>query len=127
MYRCVLALTASVVLVGVAHAQEAVQRSFPARALRGTLSVQAAPDVLLNGGPARLAPGARIRDTNNLIVPPAALVGATLVVHYTRDFDGLLREVWILRVDEVARAWPRSAEEAATLVFDPAAQTWSRP
>jgi hypothetical protein len=116
-------------LCGVASlsaAQEQVQRSFPAQALRGTLKVVDAPEALLNGSAARLAPGARIRGTNNLLVMSAAITGQALGVHYTRDFDGLIKDVWILRADEAARFWPRSAAEAATYTFDPAAQTWTR-
>lgn len=109
-----------------AHAQERVQRPFPAQALRGTLKVIAAPEVLLDGQPARLAPGARIRGPQNLLVMSASVTGQTLPVHYTRDFDGLLKDLWILRPDEIARFWPRSAAEAAQYRFDPVAQTWSR-
>ena len=108
------------------QAQEVVQRSFPANALRGMLEVTDAPDAVLNGRSARLAPGARIRDTNNLLTMPAAVTGRTLTVHYTLDFGGQLKDVWILRADEAARFWPRSAEEAARCSFDPAAQTWTR-
>lgn len=116
----------AVLLPGTAAAQNLVQRQFPAQALRGTFKVVAAPDALLNGQSARLAPGARIRGTNNLLVMSAAITGQTLLVHYTRDFDGLLRDVWILRADEAARFWPGSATEAATYTFDPAGQTWTR-
>jgi hypothetical protein len=127
MYRCVLTFAAGALLAVSAHAQLAVQRGFPAKALRGTLAVVAAPEVVLNGQPARLAPGARVRDTNNLIVQSGALGNTRLVVNYTRDLDGLLREVWVLRPEEVARPWPTTAQEAASLLFDPVAQTWSRP
>ncbi|MCK6426325.1 MAG: hypothetical protein L6Q75_14710 [Burkholderiaceae bacterium] len=121
-----LALSALACAAPPARAQELVQRPFPAQALRGTLKVIAAPEVLLDGRPARLAPGARIRGPQNLLVMSAAITGQTLPVHYTRDFDGLLKDLWILRPDEVARFWPRSAAEAARYRFDPVAQTWSR-
>jgi hypothetical protein len=107
-------------------AQNLVQRQFPAQALRGTLKVVDTADALLNGLSVRLAPGARIRGTNNLLVMSAAITGQTLVVHYTRDTDGQLKDVWILRADEIARFWPTSAAEAATYSFDPVAQTWTR-
>ena len=86
--------------------------------------------VRLNGEAARLAPGARIRDENNLLAMSAALTGRRLTVNYTVEalFDGsvLLRDVWILRADEIANFWPRSREEAARYQLDPAAQVWSR-
>ena len=113
-----------------AHAQHQVRRAFPAEALRGTLLVLDAPEVRLNGEAARLAPGARIRDENNLLAMSAALTGRRVTVNYTVEalFDGsgLLRDVWILRADEIANFWPRSREEAARYQLDPAAQVWSR-
>lgn len=92
-----------------AQAQDAV-RAFPERALRGTLVVQTAPEVLLDGAPARLSPGARIRDVNNLLVMPAQLAGQELTVNYLRDPQGLVHEVWILNAAEAAqkRAGARS-------------------
>lgn len=91
----------SALLTLSAQAQEAV-RTFPERALRGTLVVQTAPEVLLDGAPARLSPGARIRDVNNLLVMPAQLAGQELTVNYLRDPQGLLHEVWILNAAEAA-------------------------
>lgn len=114
-------------ILGAAPAQELVQRRFPADALRGTLRFTDPPDVLLNGDAARLAPGARIRGTNNLLAMSGALTdGTTYKVHYTVDFLGQIKDVWLLRDDELASFWPRSAEEAAQYDFDPAAQTWSK-
>jgi len=75
-------------------------------AQRGVLAVIAPPDVLLDGQPARLAPGARIRDRNNLLVVSGALIGQQLVVRYTRDPLGLLREIWVLTPAEAAVGMP---------------------
>lgn len=75
-------------------------RSFPAKALRGTLVVQTPPDVLLDGHADRLSPGARIRDTRNLLAMSASLVGHELTVNYVRDGAGLIHEVWILSAEE---------------------------
>jgi hypothetical protein len=75
-------------------------------AQRGVLRVMAPPEVLLNGQPARLAPGARIRDRNNLLVVSGALLGQDLVVRYTRDPLGLLHEVWVLTPREAAVGMP---------------------
>ncbi|MEY4750253.1 MAG: hypothetical protein RIQ60_2467 [Pseudomonadota bacterium] len=110
-----------------AAAQEAVQRSFPLHALRGEMLVTTPPEVMLNGAPARLSPGARIRGTSNLIVQSAGLSGARLLVHYTRDNQAQINEVWVLRPDEAQRAWPRTAQEAAALVYDPSSRTWRQP
>ena len=83
MLRCVpfarrfisaLALGAAVLAAAaVADPAQAQQRSFPATALRGELTVLQPPEVLLNGRPARLSPGARIRGENNLMMVSGAL------------------------------------------------------
>ncbi|MEO7056235.1 MAG: hypothetical protein ABI281_08555, partial [Caldimonas sp.] len=52
-----------------------MQRNFPQKALRGALVIGVAPEIALNGKPARLAPGARIRDANNMNVVPGAIFG----------------------------------------------------
>ncbi len=73
------------------------------KAQRGTLRITPTPpDVLLDGKPARLAPGARIRNRNNLIVVSGALIGEDLPVRYTRDSLGLVFEVWVLTAGEAA-------------------------
>ena len=112
-------------LSGAAWAQ--VQRPFPPTALRGTLVVGQTPEVAIDGRPARLAPGSRIRNRDNLLELPGSLTGQRLDVHYTRDFDGSVKDVWILTPEELARRpWPRTPEEAARWTYDPATQTWSK-
>jgi hypothetical protein len=74
-----------------------------ARAQRGVLRIVQPPEVLLNSRPARLAPGARIRNRNNLIVVSGALLGEDLPVRYTLDPMGLVHEVWVLTAEEAAR------------------------
>ncbi|MDT7516679.1 hypothetical protein [Rhodoferax mekongensis] len=71
-------------------------RSFPSNALRGTLIVQAPPEVLLDTKADRLSPGARIRGANGMLALSATLVGQTLPVMYTREPNGMLHDVWIL-------------------------------
>ena len=79
---------------------QAVVRKFPDTAKRGSMSFTAGPDVLINGNAERLAPGVRIRGTNNLLVMPGPLVGQTLLVNYVREPQGLVREIWILSESE---------------------------
>jgi hypothetical protein len=124
MLRCVtLALAAVLVLPAAAQ-----QRPFPPNALRGELLVEQPPAVTLNGQPARLAPGARIRGENNLLQMSGALAGQKLIVHYTVDNYGLLLDVWVLSAAERARQpWPRTPAETAAWRFDPVGQTWSKP
>lgn len=131
MYRCasasaLLAFAASLACLSSAQAQ--THRQFPAYALRGELVVQQAPDVSLNGQPARLAPGSRLRNESHMLLQPASLAGQKLVVHFTIEpITGLLQDVWVLNAAELAnKPWPRSAQEAAAMTFDPGTQTWSK-
>ena len=127
MLRCALATLAAMLLVPLAHAQ--THRNFPPQALRGELIVAEPPAAAMNGQPARLAPGARIRGENNMLVTPASLSGRKLVVHYTRELNtGLLMDVWVLNATELARKpWPVNDEQARAWRFDPIGQTWSKP
>jgi hypothetical protein len=129
MPRCVLqaALAATLALLLAAGAAAQTSRPFPATALRGALVITQPPEVLLNGAPARLSPGSRIRGANNMLQMSAALAGQSLLVHYTREPSGLVHDVWILTPDEAARKpWPATPEEARRWEFNPAAQTWTR-
>ena len=109
-----------------AHAQPGVQRLFPATALRGELLVTQPPEALLNQRPARLAPGARIRNTDNLLLLSGQLVGQRLLVHYTLDSLGLLLDIWVLTPAELARRpWPSTPEQASSWLFNADAQSWS--
>jgi hypothetical protein len=105
-----------------------VQRQFPPTALRGQLVFGQPPHVALNGEPKQLAPGARIRAQSNMIVLSGSLAGSTEVVHYTIDPQGQLKDVWILRPDELANLpWPSTPSEALAWSFDAIAQRWIKP
>jgi hypothetical protein len=125
MIRCVTLAAALIACALPAAAQ--MQRNFPANALRGELVVLQPPDAQLNGRPARLAPGARIRGDNNLLVVSGTIANQRLWVHYTLDTGGQLLDVWVLTATELARPWPISPEQARAWAFDPARQSWSRP
>jgi hypothetical protein len=126
MFRCVLAALAACLLSTAALAQ--VQRNFPADALRGSIVIGQAPEILLNAKPARLGAGVRIRDQANMQPRPAELIGQKFVAHYTVDTQGLVKEIWILTPAEIERKpWPATAQEAQTWQFDPVAQTWTKP
>ena len=115
MNRCIVKLMAALTLsTGLALASLAVQaqpqddeasllvtRDLPKAALLGRLLVQQPPDVMLNGQPARLAPGVRIRDENNQIAMSGALMGQVFPVKYLLDSSGLVSQAWILTADEV--------------------------
>lgn len=126
MLRCVMLLAALAALSAPIAAQ--LQRNFPATALRGELRVTQPPEAQLNGRVARLAPGARIRGADNMLLMSGAIVGAPLLVHYTLDTTGLVLDVWVLTPAEAARKpWPVTPEQAQAWRFNPDAQTWTRP
>jgi len=127
MFRCVLAAFAACLVSTAAHAQ-AVQRNFPADALRGTIVIGQMPEILVNSKPARLGPGARIRDQSNMQPRPAELIGQKFIAHYTVDTQGFVKDVWILTDAEAARKpWPTTSLEAKAWQFDPVTQTWLKP
>lgn len=124
MLRCAFAL----VLTLAAALPAQAQRVFQGNALRGELLLTQPPEARLNGKPVRLSPGARIRNTQNMIQLSGSLVGQTLAVNYSLDGAGELRDVWILTEAELAKKpWPTTAEQAQTWVFDGAMQRWSKP
>ena len=124
MTRCALALAAALAFVSASAAAQ-VQRGFPQNALRGEIAFGAPPAVVLNGQATRLAPGSRIRNQNNLLEMAGALAGMQAVVNYTLDMTGTVRDVWILRPDEIAKQpWPKTPEQAQRWAFDPVAQVW---
>ncbi|MFN4359304.1 MAG: hypothetical protein ACK4F4_01110 [Hylemonella sp.] len=77
-----------------------------AKAKAGVLRIVTPPEVLLNGKPARLSPGSRIRGTNNLMVMSASLIGQDLKVLYTLEPTGLVHEVWIMTMREIIAHTP---------------------
>jgi hypothetical protein len=122
------ALVAFVLCVASGLSIGQVQRNFPQTALRGSLVIGDPPEATLNGDPARLAPGVRIRNANNMLAMSGTLTGSRLLVHYTLDMLGLIKDVWILTPDEARkRPWPTTPEQAEDWTFDPVAQTWTRP
>jgi hypothetical protein len=133
MYRCASAVSvkfsaAVFALIFSLPCLAQVQRNFPPNALRGELVVGEVPQVSVNGVSGSLAPGAHIRGQNNMLQMSGSLVGAKLLVHYTLDTAGQVKDVWILTADEAAkRPWPRTLLEAEKWEFDFGAQTWSKP
>ncbi|GEM_PF-694804 len=102
-------------------------RVLPTTSLRGEILFSQPPEVVLNGkNAARLAPGARIRGENNMLVMWGMLIGKKIKVNYTTDNYGLLMDVWILRPDELAQLWPSTAAEASKWTYDPIKKTWSK-
>ena len=93
------ALCVGLLSAATAHAQ-AVQRTFPAKALRGSMVVVQPPLVAMDDRPTRFAPGVRILDASNKLVRPATLVNQQLTVNYTLDLRGQVHQVWLLSAAE---------------------------
>ena len=126
MPRCLSMALATMALAMPVLASAQIARALPLNSLRGEVTFGQPPEVTLNGTAMRLAPGARIRDTNNMLVLSGTLAGQKLKVNYTLDPYGLLFNVWVLRSDEIARLWPTTAEEAAKWTFNPLTSTWTK-
>ena len=126
MHRRTLLLAAGLGLAAAA-ANAQLPRNFPADSLRGKLAIAHPPEALLNGAPARLAPGVRIRGQNNLLATTGAFAGLSFVVNYTIDMQGQIKDVWVLTDEELARPWPTTREQAASWSFDAPTQTWTKP
>ena len=92
-------------------------RNFPVGTLRGQFMVVNYPEIQLDGKAERLSPGGRIMSANRMLVMPASITGQNLLVNYTRDAAGLVREVWILTPDEAATK--RASAEKPLLNFWP--------
>jgi hypothetical protein len=125
MYRC-LALVLAVCAWALPAAAQ-VSRNFPQNALRGEIAFGYPPEVAVNGQAARLSPGSRIRGLNNMLELSGTLAGARATVNYTVDDGGQIRDVWILRPEEIAnQPWPTTVQEAQAWAFDPIAQVWTK-
>ena len=103
-----LAAAALVAALGAAPAvaqQRIVQ--IPAAAKRGDVTFQGTNEVILNGRQiARLAPGVRIFDRNNMIALYGALNGTAKVKYMTEDLSGMMLTIWILTDQEIATPDP---------------------
>ena len=126
MLRCATTLLFACALSLPAAAQ--LQRNFNKQALRGEIAFGQPPQITLNGEPARLAPGARVRGADNLLILPGTLAGRKAVVNYTLEPAGQVLDVWILTPAEAKREpWPETLQEAQTWSFSDFTQTWTKP
>ena len=83
-------------------------RDFPKNALRGHLVVLAPPEISMDGKPDRLAPGARLRSSDNLLLLTGQVINQNLTVNYLRDNMGLVQQVWVLTDAEAKLKRPNS-------------------
>lgn len=109
-------LVCFVTLAPESVAAQNLVRQFPAAAKRGTFEVTQPPNIRINGKAERLSPGARIKNTNNMIVMSGSLVGQALVVNYVRDPQGQIHEVWLLNPAE-AQEKRTGMETVTNIIF----------
>lgn len=103
-------------------------RVLPTDTLRGALVVGVPPDATLNKQPIRMAPGVRIRGSQNMLMLSGELGGFSGPVNYRlENGTGLLKEIWVLNDTEARALWPTTPQEAATWVYDPIALRWTKP
>ena len=79
----------------------------PPKAKRADITFNGTPDILVNGKLARLAPGARITDRNNMLALPGALNGVITTKYTVEETTGLVMLVWILTEREIATPDPK--------------------
>ena len=90
-------------------------RQFPPTAQRGKMQVVQGADILIDGKPERLSPGARIRGPQNNLVMTGAIIGQELVVNFVRDPYGNLHQVWLLTALEAKQKMKRATPERTFL------------
>jgi hypothetical protein len=109
----VLAAAGLAVMLGAAAPVQAQQvpggmgemRNFPDASLRGSLTIQAGSNALLNGQPIRMAPGMRLFTPQNTLVMMHTVQGQTFRVNYlVENSTGMLLSAWILTQGEAAQA-----------------------
>src|SRR5215468_4305675 len=98
MNRCVATSRARATLPALAFALAAATttlfpatadaRNFPQTALRGVVAFTSPTDATLNTKPIRLAPGARIHGTDNMLVMSGQLIGQRFPANYTLESNG---------------------------------------
>ena len=89
-------------LVFAGLAAQAQLRTLPADAKRGTLTHVQGMTVNIGGQAMQLSAGAQVRDTNNMIVLPAA-IPAGVLVKYQLDAQGQVHRAWMLTPQEAAQ------------------------
>jgi hypothetical protein len=101
------ALIASLCFLVAAGGAAAQMRSLPSDTERGTIRHVQGSEVSVNGRPMRLAPGAAIRNQENLIIVPTALPAEGALAEYVLDGEGMIFRVWLLTGEEASRERPK--------------------
>ncbi len=81
-------------------------RDLPHNTLRGNMTTDVYPDVIINGKLRTLAVGNQVRDERNHMRIYNKLPAGSYNVAYLEDKDGKILRVWILTEDEAAESGP---------------------
>jgi hypothetical protein len=88
-------LRSAVLAIAIALAACSSPKTLPDGSKLGVMTTQQLPNVTIDGQPMRLAPGARIMNTQNLSVTPGQ-VPPDSRVRYRVDATGQISQVWLL-------------------------------
>ena len=104
-------IAATTILFGIGLGSppaDAQQRMIPipVKAKRADITFNGTPEILVDGKLARMAPGARITDRNNMLVLPGSLNGMAKTKFTVEETTGLVMLVWILTEQEIATPDP---------------------
>ena len=100
MIRALCLLALALALAGPAAAQ---LRPIPDEAKRGLIQHVADMTVSVDGKQMKLAPGATIRNQQNLIIVPVALPRDGAQAEFVLDASGQISRVWLLTREEAER------------------------
>lgn len=83
-------------------------RTFPVGVKRGILNGALYPDFVIDGKVRVTNPSTRILNADNLIIVPASLPQAKIIINYTEDDYGVIKKIWILTAEEAAQPVPKA-------------------
>src|SRR5665647_2792170 len=106
MNRRLLYLIGGIIL-SFANPTLAQMRQIPADTPRGWLRHVQETAIAIDDKPLQLAPGAAIRNQQNMIVVPVSLPGEGALAEYQLDASGQVARVWLLTPEEAAREKPK--------------------
>ena len=105
----IAALIAAIAIGFGSAPADAQQRMIPIppKAKRADIRFNGTHEILVDGKLARMAPGARITDRNNMLVLPGALSGVAKTKYTLEETTGMVMLVWILTDQEIATPDPK--------------------
>jgi hypothetical protein len=94
------------ILLSFAHYAWAQSRQIPVEVQRGWLRHVQETVITIDDRQLQLAPGATIRNQQNMIVVPVSLPPEGALAEYQLDASGQVARAWLLTPDEAAREPP---------------------